>query len=86
MIVILSPTVVRLLDDEDNSMLTIELNEEDNKEEGKKEIDEKDNFLYNLNFSIAEVLFERKDISTSYILGKYTNSIDVFLRPPKYFI
>lgn len=82
MFVILSPTIVRLLDDQDTSMITMELNEEGD----KKEIDKEDIFLYNLNFSFNEVLLERKNISNSYLLGKYTNSIVVFLRPPKYFI
>lgn len=83
MLVILSPTIVRLIDDKDNSMITIELTEEDNKKEEKKGFDEKNIFFYLTDDLNTSGIQERNTISTMYPMKCYTSTLSILLPPPK---
>ena len=87
MVAILSPTIVRLLDDGDNTIVTVELSEEDNKKEGtkegKKEIDGEDFIFYNLSSDISSSNITNLDANNTYLINYYTSSLEVFLPPPK---
>ena len=83
MFVILSPTIVSLLDDNDNSIITIEITEEDNKKEEKKGFDEKDIFFYSIDDLNTSGIQERNTISHTYTMKYYNSTIAIFLPPPK---
>ena len=83
MTIILAPTVVRLLDDNDNSILAIELNEEENKEKGANGMDEEGHKIYYISVYISSLIEEKKTISTSYMIKKYNYTRDILLPPPR---
>ncbi|MFS4492588.1 hypothetical protein [Maribacter sp. 2308TA10-17] len=76
---ILAPSVLTLTSIDD-SVVTIDFNEEEKKEEGK----EKDFFL-NANFnSLAQFKCEKITISSFYLEKIYTTSLSILLPPPEF--
>lgn len=80
---ILAPSVITLTNLVDKTAITFDFNEEEKKEE-KKEVDEKDFFLYlNLN-SLVGLQDENVLISSFYFQSDYPTSLGIFLPPPEH--
>ena len=83
---IVAPPIISLLCEDGKSIITVNLNEEEQQEQGKKSIDEKlvvkgnssdFSFLYRLQYS---TLYD------FYLLGKSDYASEIFLPPPEHHI
>jgi len=72
-----APSVVTLLDLDNNTAILIDLNEEE-----KKDIDEKDVFFYPLYISSIVPITTTKIGITSYVRNYDSKSSEIFLLPP----
>jgi hypothetical protein len=63
--------------------VAIDFNEEENKKEEKKEINEQDLFSHLQFIEIAAVFLGKSAVPTFYIEGVYSYSSDIFLPPPE---
>jgi len=77
-----------ILENDQNS-IAIELNEDENNKEEKKEINENDSFLqyhHKLVVSSKDTSLNLALAYLTYLEVQYSNTIEVFLPPPKHFI
>ena len=80
---IVGPSVITLLSDNNKSIITLNLNEEEQQEQGKKNIGEKIAFQdKSSNFQILSHLQNYLSYSF-YLLSKSDIYIDIVLPPPK---
>jgi len=87
MALLLAPTMI-ILENDQNS-IAIELNEDENNKEEKKEINENDSFLmhhHKLIISSLEACLNLALAFLTYPEVLYSNTIEVFLPPPKTYI
>ncbi len=80
---IIAPSVITLMDRDGNVMVIGNMNEEEQQEQGKKEIDEKKLALY--NYSLPNFLTTSNQISASNNKDEHNSSLnlDILLPPPK---
>ncbi|MET7028603.1 hypothetical protein [Sediminicola luteus] len=80
---IIAPSVMTLMDRDGKMMVIGNMNEEENQEQGKKEIGEKKLALY--NYSLPNFLIPYNQISTSNNHDEHISSLnlDILLPPPK---
>lgn len=79
---ILAPSVITLTSIDEKG-ITVDLNEEENKEE-KKETKEKDFFIESNFNALAQIQKDKASISSFYIEIDYATSLPIFLLPPKH--
>ncbi|MEO0525599.1 MAG: hypothetical protein AAFZ89_00140 [Bacteroidota bacterium] len=78
---VLAPSVVTLFDTKTKTMMVVDFNDEENKKEGKKEVNEKD-FLFYAAFEATHFQDPQKESFTSFFLRKYSCTITEILVPP----
>lgn len=81
---IVAPSVITLIKLDNNTALFIDFNEEENKKEGKKEISEKDVFFHTWSNYTHSLENSPSNFISTYVEGSYTNSLEIFLRPPRH--
>ncbi|WP_394748276.1 hypothetical protein [Spongiimicrobium salis] len=81
---IMAPSVVTILDLDCKSWSVIDLNDDENKQENKKELNEKDVFFYILESGISAFPPLKTSSNPFYIEKGYSHVRDIFLPPPKY--
>lgn len=81
---IVAPSVITLIKLDKDTALFIDFNEEENKKEEKKEISEKDVFFYTWSNYTHSIESTPSNFISTYIEGCYTNSLEIFLRPPRH--
>jgi len=81
---IVAPSVATLLDLDKDTAILIDFNEEENKKEEKKELDEKDTFFHAEFFSASTLEMTPFNLVSTYAKGYNTNTLEIFLPPPKF--
>jgi len=80
---------VRLLDD-NNSMLIIELNDEESQNENQDKesngLDEEGNKIYYTSIFVSSLIKKKKTVSKSYSIRIYNHTRDILIPPPKHTI
>ena len=81
---IIAPSIITLMKFDNDTALYIDFNEEENKKEEKKEINEKDVFFNTWSNHTHTTTSTSSNFISTYIEGCYTNSLEIFLRPPRH--
>lgn len=81
---IIAPSVIILMKSDSDTALFIDFNEEENKKEEKKEVNEKNVFFNTWSNQSYSIESTPSNFISTYIEGHYTNSLEIFLRPPRH--
>lgn len=83
---IVAPSVISLIDFDENFELLLEHSEDDNQKENKeaeKESNDKDTFYHVWSNLLSSRLMENNATDTFYLEGYYGPSLNIFLPPPE---
>ncbi|MGB3150853.1 MAG: hypothetical protein WBB27_09335 [Maribacter sp.] len=81
---ILVPTLVTLIELENDSSFVMDFNEEENKKEEKKELNKNGVFSYTW---VTNILLYEKPLqyyTSAHIASYFCNTLEIFLPPPEY--
>ncbi len=79
---IFAPPVISLMNNDGNTIITVNLNEEEQPEQGKKNVAEKKIVYDNTNFSFLAQL-RNHSLSDFYLLANFDHTLEIILPPPE---
>ncbi|MDE3743167.1 hypothetical protein [Maribacter polysaccharolyticus] len=80
---ILAPPIITLMNDDGNTVISMNLNEEEQQELGKKNVGDKPILDNDTSGAYLLALFHPLKAYDSYLLGKYDLQSEIVLPPPK---